>query len=37
MVKSGTDPPPGKVGVDVARADVEAVEGSTNGDTMEPR
>jgi hypothetical protein len=35
--KSRTDPPPGEVGVDVARADVEAVEGSTNGDTMEPR
>lgn len=37
MVKYGMDPTPGKAAVDVARAYVEAVEGSMSGETIEPR
>ena len=37
MVKFGMDPAPGKAAVDVARAYVEAVEGSMNGETIEPK
>jgi len=37
MVKFGMDPTPGKAAVDVARAYVEAVEGSMNGETLEPK
>ena len=37
MVKFGMDPTPGKAAVDVARAYVEAVEGSMNGNTIEPK
>ena len=37
MVKFGMDPTPGKAAVDVARAYVEAVEGSMNGETIEPK
>ena len=37
MVKFGMDITPGKAAVDVARADVEAVEGSMNGETLEPK
>src|SRR5271157_2091426 len=37
MVKFGMDPTPGKAAVDVARAYVEAVEGSMNGQTLEPK
>lgn len=37
MVKFGMDPMPGKAAVDVARAYVEAVEGSMNGQTIEPK
>jgi NAD(P)-dependent dehydrogenase (short-subunit alcohol dehydrogenase family) len=37
MVKFGMDPTPGKAAVDVARAYVEAVQGSMNGDTIEPK
>jgi len=37
MVKFGMDPTPGKAAVDVARAYVEAVEGSMNGQTIEPK
>ena len=37
MVKFGMDPTAGKAAVDVARAYVEAVEGSMNGETMEPK
>ncbi len=37
MVKFGMDPSPGKAALDVARAYVEAVEGSMNGETIEPK
>lgn len=37
MVKFGMDPTPGKAAVDVARAYVEAVEGSMKGETIEPK
>jgi len=37
MVKFGMDPTPGKAAVEVARAYVEAVEGSMNGNTIEPK
>ena len=37
MVKFGMDPTPGKAAVDVARAYVEAVEGSMKGETLEPK
>jgi NAD(P)-dependent dehydrogenase (short-subunit alcohol dehydrogenase family) len=37
MVKFGMDPTPGKAAVDVAPAYVEAVEGSMNGETIEPK
>lgn len=37
MVRFGMDPAPGKAAVDVARAYVEAVEGSMNGNTIEPK
>ncbi len=36
MVKFGMDPTPGKAVIDVARAYVEAVEGSMSGETIEP-
>jgi NAD(P)-dependent dehydrogenase (short-subunit alcohol dehydrogenase family) len=37
MVKFGMDPTPGKSAADVARAYVEAVEGSMTGATIEPK
>jgi NAD(P)-dependent dehydrogenase (short-subunit alcohol dehydrogenase family) len=37
MMKFGMDPTPGKAAVDVARAYVETVEGSMNGQTIEPK
>ena len=37
MVKFGMDPTPGKAAADVARAYVEAVEGSMTGQTIEPK
>jgi NAD(P)-dependent dehydrogenase (short-subunit alcohol dehydrogenase family) len=37
MVKFGMDPTPGKAAADVARAYIEAVEGSMNGETIEAK
>jgi hypothetical protein len=37
MVRFGMDPTSGKAAADVARAYVEAVEGSMNGNTIEPK
>jgi NAD(P)-dependent dehydrogenase (short-subunit alcohol dehydrogenase family) len=37
MVRFGMDPASGKAAIDVARAYVEAVEGSMNGHTIEPK